>query len=77
MNKVMIRLKNIRKSETMELVFDRRLSFKENINLLNMLREDKIDNFLIYDPIKRIFLDIDIPLERFNINGFMMFDLFA
>ena len=30
-----------------------------------------------YDNKKRIFLDLDIPLERFNINGFMMFDIFT
>ena len=77
MNDVMIRLKNIKNSQIMELVFDRRLSFKDNIRVLNIIREDKIDAFLIYDPIKRIFLDLDVPLERFNINGFMMFDIFA
>ena len=77
MNDVMIRLKNIKNSQIMEFVFDRRLSFKDNIRVLNIIREDKIDAFLIYDPIKRIFLDLDVPLERFNINGFMMFDIFA
>ena len=77
MNDVMIRLKNIKNSQIMELVFDKRLSFKENMKLLNMIKEEKIESFLIYDNKKRIFLDLDIPLERFNINGFMMFDIFT
>ena len=73
----MIRLKNIKDSQIMELVFDKRLSFRANIKLLNLIREEKIESFLIYDNKKRIFLDLDIPLERFNINGFMMFDIFT
>ena len=77
MNDVMIRLKNIKNSQIMELIFDKRLSFKENMKLLNMIKEEKIESFLIYDNKKRIFLDLDIPLERFNINGFMMFDIFT
>ena len=77
MNDVMIRLKNIKNSQIMELVFDKRLSFRENIKLLNLIREEKIESFLIYDSKKRIFLDLDAPLERFNINGFMMFDIFT
>ena len=77
MNDVMIRLKNIKNSQIMELVFDKRLSFRANIKLLNLIREEKIESFLIYDNKKRIFLDLDIPLERFNINGFMMFDIFT
>ena len=77
MNDVMIRLKNIKDSQIMELVFDKRLSFRANIKLLNLIREEKIESFLIYDNKKRIFLDLDIPLERFNINGFMMFDIFT
>ena len=73
----MIRLKNIKDSQIMELVFDKRLSFRANIKLLNLIREEKIESFLIYDNKKRIFLDLDVPLERFNINGFMMFDIFT
>lgn len=76
MNKVLLRLKSIKSNNVYEVYFDTRLSFNENIGLLNNLIKEPIKNAYIYDPVKRIFLDTKVPLSSFEIGYFMILYLF-
>ena len=73
----MIRFKIIKTGKIIELILDSRLSFKDNLELLSEIADEDFNNVLIYDPIKKIFLDTDVELSRFNISYFMTLHLFS
>lgn len=77
MYKIMIRLRMIKDNTVIETIFDSRLSFLDNMKLLNRISDYQIDDFAIYDPNKKLFLDRNSPVALFNINSFMMFDVFT
>ena len=76
-NSVVLRFRIVKNNHIVEASFDRRLSFLQNIELLNMIIDEKIGDFYIYDPLRGIFLDRRCPIECFNIESMMMFDVFT
>lgn len=72
MNKILLRLKIVKNGEVIEVLFDKRLCFKENFKLM----EYPFSNIMIYDPVKQIFLKTDIPLKEFNIEYFLSLYIF-
>lgn len=74
MNEIYVRLKVIKHEKTYDVCFDRRLSFNENLRLLKKLVNIDGDN-VIYDENIGIFLNMDIPLEKMNIECINMFTL--
>lgn len=60
-----------------EICLDSRLSLKENLKYLNDLVDLDLNNAVIYDQNKKIFLDGDVPLERFEIDYFITLHLFS
>lgn len=77
MHKIMVRFKIVKDNRIIETCLDKRLSFIENIDLLNNILDEKVNDFYVYDPNKRIFLDKNIPLYEFAITSFMIFYLFS
>ena len=71
MYQILLRLKIVKTGQIIEVKFDERLSFKDNMRLLYGDDSD----FKVFDPLKRIFLDENIPLENFHIETFMFFYL--
>ena len=61
----------------MEVSFDERLSFRENLEILSEICEENVSAAQIYDPIKRIFLNRDIPLSTFSFQYFVFLYLFT
>lgn len=76
MNQVLIRFRKIRENELMEVRFDERLSFHDNLRLLKEINNEDHLNARIYDPIKRIFLDRNVPLSSFGFKGTVSLHLF-
>ena len=76
MYRIPIRFRIVKTGEILEVYFDVRLSFRENMEMLNRIREEKITDFRVYDPHKKIFLDRNIPLKEFHIERFILFCLF-
>lgn len=72
MNKVILRFYIVSSKKVFEAIFDTRLSFLENIHLLNSIYSlNKDDNLYIVDPFRFIALRKDIPLKEFNFKNFM------
>ncbi len=76
MHRILIRFRIVCTGEILEVSFDERLSFFQNMGLLNRILDPKIPDFRIYDPYKKIFLDRNIPLKEFRIETFRFFLLF-
>ena len=76
MHKIPIRFRIVRTGEILEVCFDIRLSFIQNMELLNQADRVVADDFRVYDPHKKIFLDRNIPLSEFHLERFMSFCLF-
>lgn len=75
MNKKLMRFKVIKDDTIIDAYLDDRLSFKDNFKYLKNIVE--IDNdYKIYDPNKKVFLNNEIPIEVFNINSYMLMYLF-
>lgn len=77
MHEVMIRFKLVRLNRIIEVSLDRRLSFSENLRYLEELEDLKLEGSEIYDPYKKVFLDRDLPLERFEIGYFITLHLLS
>ena len=77
MHKLLIRFKLVKNNKVIEAYLDNRLSFKENIEMLNSALDESIGDFYVYDPNKKVFLDRNIPLCNFNITSFMILYLFS
>lgn len=76
MYEVLIRFKIVKDDRYIEVSFDSRLSFKDNLKILSEMLNDDLNNMKVYDPIKKLFLDIDIPIGEFNISYFIYLQLF-
>ena len=76
MHRIPIRFRIVLTGEVLEVCFDERLSFLQNMEFLNRISEKKIPDFRVYDPYKKIFLDRNIPLKEFHIETFRLFLLF-
>ncbi len=76
MHKTAIRFLLIRNDQPIEAFLDERLSFNDNLTIINSLCEEDLSHFEIYDPVKMIFLDKDTPLKNFDLQGFPLFYLF-
>lgn len=72
----LIRFKLVKNNDVFEMILDSRLSFKDNFKLLQNLVKVNLKNIKVFDPNKRIFLDVNVPIDSFNINGFCLFYLF-
>lgn len=72
----LVRFKIIKNDDILEALLDERLSFIDNLRLLNNLVNINTNNIRIYDPIKKIFLNSKIPIKEFYINSFMIIYLF-
>lgn len=70
-NKILVRLRIIKNNEILEVYLDSRLSFKENFKLLGFEKD-----YYVYETNKGLFLDRTIPINEFNIEGFMAFNLY-
>ena len=77
MHKVLLCFKVIRTGKILEVCFDDRLSFEENFRMLEKISETGFRKLIIYDPIKKIFLDRTIPLSEFNLKTLALFYLFT
>lgn len=71
-----MRFKVIKDDRVFEAMLDERLSFTENFKQIVKLADFDLDGFRVYDPNKKIFLDIEIPIYFFNINSFKLMYLF-
>ena len=76
MHRVSVRLKDVKDSWIVEAYFDERLSLLENLAILEELCGKKVKDRKVYDPNKRIFLDRNIPLKEFVLNGMVLLELF-
>lgn len=76
MHEVLIRFKIVKDNKYLEVAFDSRLSFKENLKILSELTNENYEHMKVYDAIKKIFLDMDIAISEFNINYFISLQLF-
>ena len=76
MNQVLIRFRKIKENEVMEVCFDERLSFKENLTLLKQINNEDHLKGRIYDPIKRVFLNRDVAISEFGFKGIVCLHLF-
>lgn len=75
MYKIYITFKIIKNGSYLDVVFDKRLSFKDNFNELISLYEFdiNIDDLKIYDPYKRIMLDSTKPLIEYCLGSYRHF----
>lgn len=76
MHEILIRFRFIDTDKTIECALDERLSFRENFKLLEKISDINCEDIAIYDPEKKIFLDEDLPLKRFNICRFILLYVF-
>jgi hypothetical protein len=76
MKKVLIRFRKIKDNEVLEVCFDERLSFTDNLKLLREINGEDHQRAMIYDPIKRVFLKRNVPLKCFNFKGIVSLHLF-
>lgn len=77
MNKIYLRLIFVKDNRVIETIFDKRLSFKDNLRLLKaLIPEIDIENFHIFDKNINIFLDINEPIKSFNINNLTTLSVF-
>lgn len=72
----LMRFKIIKDDRVFDAYLDERLSFIDNFKLLMHISDFDVDGCMVYDPIKKIFLDNSIPIEIFNINDYKMMYLF-
>ena len=77
MRKIPIRFKVVKNEHTIEAFFDERLSFNENMAILQQLSKENLQTYEIYDPFKMIFLERDVPIRSFELQGFPLFYLFT
>ena len=77
MNKIILRFNVIKSGEVLEVVFDQRLNFKENFDLLKALCDYTLeDDSYIVDPDKHVALRKDVELSSFSFPNFITLYLF-
>ena len=76
MRRIPVRLKMVKSGTFIEAFLDDRLSFRENLSLLDELTSEDTADAEVYDPYKKIFLDRNIRLSEFGFSGFILLHLF-
>ena len=76
-HEVQIRFRIVKNSHIIETSLDERLSFKDNLRILSEICDEKITDAEVYDPMKRIFLDKEVPLSTFSFQYFVSLYLFT
>ena len=77
MYELLIRLFVTKENKIVETIFDKRLSYSENLILFNKMIENMtFHDFHVYDPIKRIFIDKNKVLDDMGVYSFMTFYLY-
>lgn len=71
MHKIILRFYIVKDKSVLETIFDTRLSFLENIDLLKEIYNFDLIEFYIIDPYRMIALKKDIPIKEFNFKNFM------
>lgn len=72
MNKVILRFYIVSIKKTIEVIFDTRLSFLDNIRLLNNIYSlNRNEDIYIVDPFRMMALKKDVPINEFNFKNFM------
>ena len=72
---VILRLKHIPTGENHEVLFDRRLTYAENLTLFFRLLKEEERPYLLYDPEEKIFLDLNLTVEETGAENFRCFYL--
>lgn len=72
MYRKLMRFKIIKDDRVFDAYLDERLSFSDNFKLLVNISDFDLDGFKVFDPIRKVFLNENIPIEEFNINSYMM-----
>ena len=75
MHRILMRFKIVKTGGIVEAYLDRRLSFYDNFILLEKMLDERIAGYRVFDQNKGIFLDMNIPIEEFDIKTFMYFYL--
>lgn len=75
MHRILMRFKIVKTGRIVEAYLDRRLSFYDNFILLEKMLDERIAGYRVFDQNKGIFLDMNIPIEEFDIKTFMYFYL--
>lgn len=70
MNKIILRFYIVKDNKYFETVFDERLSFKDNFQILKEIYDYPLWVY-IFDMDKNISLKTDVPIKEFNFNNFM------
>lgn len=70
MNKL-IRFINVNDMSNYDVKLDERLSLKENIDFVKKMSDLDINDYLIYDVEKNIFLNKDVPFCDFELNQYI------
>lgn len=70
MNKIILRFYILKNDDFFEVLFDKRLSFNENFNLLKEIYDFPFFTY-IFDKTNNIALKKDIPIKDFDFNNFM------
>ena len=71
-----MRFKLIRDDRVFEAALDQRLSFIDNFKYIVQISDFDVKGLKVYDPIKKVFLNNEVPIEVFNINSYMLMYLF-
>lgn len=73
---VLIRFRLVKNNGVFEVIFDSRMSFRENFKMLENIIGINLSDYKVYDPNKKIFLKRNISLNEFNIDRFIQLYLF-
>lgn len=77
MNKIYLKLIFIKDSKVIEVIFDKRLSFKDNFRLLKaLITTIDIDSFYVFDKNRGIFLDKEEPIKYFEMDNLTTLTIF-
>ena len=72
MNKIILRFFIVKNKKVLEVIFDTRLNFNENFNLLKDVYDiGEISEKYIVDINKNVALKKDVPLGEFNFQSFI------
>lgn len=72
----LMRFKIIKDDRVFDAYLDERLSFVDNFRMLMHISDYEINDCMVYDPSKNIFLDNKMPIREFDINDFKIMYLF-
>ena len=76
MSKIQLTIKLIKEESVLDVIFDEKLSFKQNLDLLKDIKEIETVNKYFYDPFRHLFLKDDIPIKHFNLKSNMYLEVY-